>query len=66
MFVFIFNSLPELDHTRYGLNESDTVQYDGIININKSEGTVEGALEFLKSIYCSTVGAEFLHLEVKL
>lgn len=56
--------LPELDPKRYGLNENDKVNFSGIINTQKEEGTVAEALEFLHKVYSKAIAVEFTHLEV--
>jgi probable 2-oxoglutarate dehydrogenase E1 component DHKTD1 len=55
--------LPELDPKRYGLNENDKVNFSGIINTQKEEGTVAEALEFLHKVYSKAIAVEFTHLE---
>lgn len=55
--------LIELDPQQFGLKLDDTVEYYGILNIEKKQGTVEDALKILESIYTSEIGAEFTYLE---
>jgi 2-oxoglutarate dehydrogenase complex dehydrogenase (E1) component-like enzyme len=57
--------LPELRPEHFGLDLADNVPLQGILHVKKSEGTVSEAVDILKSIYSSTMSAEFSHLEVK-
>lgn len=56
--------LPELDPTYYDLANDATVSYEGIINVKEKQGPILHAVEFLKSAYCGSIGAEFCHLQV--
>lgn len=56
---------PELELSRYNLSESDEVIFKGIINHEKENGTVGEALKLLSDSYCKSIGAEFVHLEVR-
>lgn len=63
--IFCYSFQPELDLKLYGLNENQVVNFKGIINTEKTEGTVAEAIDFLKNVYGKTLSAEFTHLEVK-
>lgn len=55
--------IPELEINRYGFKENDNVQFDGIISSGQKQGSIEDAIKFLNNVYCSYLGAEYLHLE---
>ncbi|CAG9863171.1 unnamed protein product [Phyllotreta striolata] len=57
------SSMPELLINRYGFSESDNVNFDGIIHASRKEGSIKDAVKFLNRVYCSSIGAEYLHLE---
>ncbi|KAI4467524.1 2-oxoglutarate dehydrogenase [Holotrichia oblita] len=57
--------LPELDPKYYDLTSDATVSYDGIINVKQKQGPILDAVEFLKSAYCGSIGAEFSHLQTE-
>ena len=63
------SSVPaELDLSLYGLSSGDTnTQYDltGIINIDKTSGSLAEVENALKKMYAGSLTAEFLHLKVQ-
>lgn len=52
-----------MEVTRYGLDESQTQNFAGILNTSDREGTVKSAREFLDNVYCGSVSAEFAYTE---
>ncbi|KAG5879110.1 hypothetical protein JTB14_031658 [Gonioctena quinquepunctata] len=58
-----YSVVPELDFERYGFLENDRVHFESIISSPHQEGTIREAVDFLKSVYCESIAAEFLHLE---
>ncbi|KAJ8962790.1 hypothetical protein NQ318_001189 [Aromia moschata] len=58
-----FSIIPELEIKRYGFSENDKIQFKGIINFPKDEGTIGEAVDFLHEVYSKNVAAEFLYLE---
>uniref|UniRef100_A0A914UXX4 Transketolase-like pyrimidine-binding domain-containing protein n=1 Tax=Plectus sambesii TaxID=2011161 RepID=A0A914UXX4_9BILA len=50
--------VPELDVNMYGLNEKSTVMVRDDV-----EATVSDMIEFLETVYCGPIAAEFMHLE---
>lgn len=58
--------LPELQLSRYGLGDSLVVNFDGIVNVpGRHDGTIQEAVDHLKSVYTDTITAEFMYLEVR-
>lgn len=58
-------SLPELQLSRYGLGDSLSVNFDGIVHLpGRHDGTIQEAVDHLKAIYTDTIAAEFMYLEV--
>jgi hypothetical protein len=70
---------PEIDPSVYGLSDGAKFSTEGLINIPSEKGmialrlmiiknapaTLKQIIEHLKSSYCSSIGAEFMHLPVK-
>lgn len=61
----VISTRPELDLKRYGLEQSNKINFKGIINNGKDEGTVAEAVEFLTTVYGKHLTAEFMHLETE-
>lgn len=57
---------PELDPKRYGFQETDRVRFSGILGLNKEEGTIAEATDFLKKTYAKALSAEFCYADVSL
>ncbi|XP_071454032.1 2-oxoadipate dehydrogenase complex component E1 [Hetaerina americana] len=55
--------VPELDPSRYGLNESDNCNFSGILFGPKQEGSVGEAVEFLEKVYAGNISSEFTYLQ---
>lgn len=53
----------ELDPKQYGFNTSDKINFEGILNTNITQGSIEDAVDYLQKIYSSTISAEFMYLE---
>lgn len=58
--------IPELDLSRYGLENEQLVTFEGIIHCTQKDGTVKDAVDFLSTAYTKHVGAEFIYLEVRI
>ncbi|XP_013778792.1 probable 2-oxoglutarate dehydrogenase E1 component DHKTD1, mitochondrial [Limulus polyphemus] len=59
--------MPELDPSRYGLSSSDDsiIQLDGLVGLEKSKGSVQEVIEFLKKAYCGPISVEFQHMSTE-
>ncbi|MFA5678859.1 MAG: 2-oxoglutarate dehydrogenase E1 component [Pseudomonas sp.] len=56
--------IADLTLAEYGLTDADldTVFHTGELQIGKAEATLGEILEALKSTYCGTIGAEYMHI----
>ena len=56
--------VPDLDIAAHGLTKSDldTVFNTGNLAIGKTEATLGEMIEAMDSIYCSSIGAEYMHI----
>ena len=59
---FIYRKLPELSPSYYGLSETyhDT---NGILSGLNREASTSDIVKQLETLYCSSIGLEFMHLE---
>src|SRR5699024_4452721 len=57
-------TVPDLDLAHHGLSTSDldTVFQTGNLFLGKPEATLREIVDCLKGSYCSTVGAEYMHI----
>ncbi len=56
--------IPDLDLSAHGLTKSDldTVFNTGNLEIGKSEATLAEMIEAMESIYCGSIGVEYMHI----
>jgi 2-oxoglutarate dehydrogenase E1 component len=56
--------VPDLDLSAHGLTKSDldTVFNTGNLAIGKAEATLSEMVESMEAIYCSSIGAEYMHI----
>lgn len=59
----IYSLPPELELHRYGLNEDETYNFQGILNNDVASGTIRQAQDFLNRTYCGNVSIEFAYIE---
>lgn len=56
-------NVSELDISRYGLDETHTQNFVGILSASKEQGSVKYAKEVLENFYCGQTSAEFAYIE---
>ena len=56
--------VPDLELSHHGLSEADldTVFHTGNLFIGKSEATLREIVDCLRSTYCGSIGAEYMHI----
>lgn len=57
------SNIDELNLARYGLSENDKINFHGILNMHKSDGSLAEAKDFLHKIYCGDTSIEFAYIE---
>lgn len=61
--LFFFSFIPPLDPARYGLTESATQNFSGIMYASDSNGSIKQAKELLEKLYCGEISMESVYIE---
>lgn len=62
-FVRRNRKIPELEAGRYGLTNSDTYNFVGILNNEFAGGSIDDVNKFLNETYCGNISIEYAHIE---
>lgn len=57
------SNVPELELQRYGLDENESQNFNGILNSTIANGTVREARDFLENTYCGNTSIEYAYIE---